>query len=71
MKFILLASNAGIMALSRQPIGKLRDDPDMRRDLPSPPIRKSIDVGRAKGIDAAGRCASSGRSISPRIFRRP
>src|SRR5450432_2002425 len=29
MKFILLASNAGMMALSRQPLGKLRDDPDM------------------------------------------
>src|SRR5450759_3249720 len=30
MKFILLASNAGIMALARQPIGRLRDDPDLR-----------------------------------------
>ena len=30
MKFILLASNGGMMALARQPIGKLRDDPDMR-----------------------------------------
>jgi 2-dehydropantoate 2-reductase len=29
MKFILLASNAGIMALARLPIGKLRDDPDI------------------------------------------
>src|SRR4051812_12030533 len=29
MKFILLASNAGMMALARQPIGALRDDPDM------------------------------------------
>jgi 2-dehydropantoate 2-reductase len=49
MKFILLASNAGIMALARQPIGRLRDDPDMR------PIflaawREAIDVGRAKGV---------------------
>jgi 2-dehydropantoate 2-reductase len=49
MKFILLASNASIMALARQPIGKLRDDPDLR------PIflaawREAIDVGRAKGI---------------------
>src|SRR6267154_1503922 len=27
MKFILLASNASVMALARKPIGKLRDDP--------------------------------------------
>ena len=49
MKFILLASNAGIMALARQPIDRLRDDPDLR------PIfvaawREAIDVGRAKGV---------------------
>jgi 2-dehydropantoate 2-reductase len=49
MKFILLASNAGITALARQPIGVLRDDPDLR------PIflaawREVIDVGRAKGV---------------------
>ena len=49
MKFILLASNAGMMALARQPIGKLRDDPDL-----GPIFRTAwqevIDVGRAKGI---------------------
>jgi 2-dehydropantoate 2-reductase len=49
MKFILLASNAGMMALSRQPIGKLRDDPDLR------PIflaawQEAIEVGRARGV---------------------
>jgi 2-dehydropantoate 2-reductase len=49
MKFILLASNAGIMSLARQPIGQLRDDPDFR------PIflaawQEVIDVGRAKGV---------------------
>lgn len=49
MKFILLASNAGMMALARQPIGKLRDDPDLR------PIflaawQEVIDIGRAKGV---------------------
>src|SRR6201996_4071932 len=27
MKFILLATNASVMALARQPVGKLRDDP--------------------------------------------
>ena len=30
MKFIRLATNASMTALSRQPIGKLRDDPDIR-----------------------------------------
>src|SRR6202030_230725 len=30
MKFIQLASNASITALTRQPLGKLRDDPDLR-----------------------------------------
>jgi 2-dehydropantoate 2-reductase len=49
MKFVLLASNAGIMALARQPIGRLRDDPDLR------PIflaawQEVIDVGRARGV---------------------
>src|SRR6202166_2386108 len=49
MKCILLASNAGMMALARQPIGKLRDDPDLR------PIflaawREAIDVSRARGV---------------------
>src|SRR6202012_1746401 len=33
MKFVLLAANAGIMALARQPIGQVRDDPDMRAVL--------------------------------------
>ena len=49
MKFILLASNASIMALARQPIGRLREDPDLR------PIflaawQETIDVGRARGV---------------------
>ncbi len=49
MKFILLAANASITAATRQPIGKLRDDPDLR------PIfvaawQEAIDVGRASGV---------------------
>ena len=49
MKFILLASNASFTALTRQPIGKLRDDRDLR------PIflaawQETIDVGRASGV---------------------
>jgi 2-dehydropantoate 2-reductase len=49
MKFILLASNSGIMALSRQPIGKLRDDPDMRPIFMAA-YREVVDVGRARGV---------------------
>ena len=49
MKFILLASNASITAATRQPIGKLRDDPDIRPNLTAA-YQETIDVGRAKGI---------------------
>lgn len=49
MKFILLASNAGIMALTRQPIGKLRDDPDLRPIFLAA-YKEVIDVGRARGV---------------------
>ncbi len=49
MKFILLASNAGMMALARQPIGKLRDDPDLRPIFMAA-YQETIDVGRARGV---------------------
>jgi 2-dehydropantoate 2-reductase len=49
MKFILLASNAGIMALTRQPIGRLRDDPDLRPIFIAA-YQEAIDVGRARGV---------------------
>ena len=49
MKFILLASNASIMALARQPIGRLRDDPDMRAIFMAS-WQETIDVGRARGV---------------------
>ena len=49
MKFILLAGNAGMMALARQPIGRLRDDPDMRPIFLAA-YQETIDVGRANGI---------------------
>ena len=49
MKFVLLATNASVTALTRQPIGKLRDDPDIR------PVfiaahQEVIDVARARGV---------------------
>ena len=49
MKFILLAANSGIMALTRQPIGKLRDDPDIRPIFRAA-YQEAFDVGRAKGV---------------------
>jgi 2-dehydropantoate 2-reductase len=49
MKFILLASNASMMAATRQPIGKLRNDPDLRHIFAAA-YREVVDVGRAKGV---------------------
>jgi 2-dehydropantoate 2-reductase len=49
MKFILLATNASITAATRQPIGKLRDDPDIRPIFMAS-YRETIDVGRARGV---------------------
>ena len=49
LKFILLASNASITALTRQPLGKLREDADI---LPyfTAAFQEVADVGRARGI---------------------
>jgi 2-dehydropantoate 2-reductase len=49
MKFILLASNASIMALARQPIGKVRDDPDMRPIFVAA-YQEAFDVGRKRSV---------------------
>jgi 2-dehydropantoate 2-reductase len=49
MKFILLASNASMMAATRQPIGKLRDDPDLR-PIFAAAYKEVVNVGRAKGV---------------------
>src|SRR6202000_3151305 len=49
MKFILLATNASITAATRQPIGKLRDDPDAHATIVSA-VREVHAVARAKGI---------------------
>jgi 2-dehydropantoate 2-reductase len=50
MKFILLATNASVMSLTRQPIGNLRDDPDMRPQFIAA-YNEVIEVGRARGVD--------------------
>jgi 2-dehydropantoate 2-reductase len=49
MKFILLAANSGITALARQPIGALRDDPDMRPIFRAA-LQETFDIGRARGV---------------------
>jgi 2-dehydropantoate 2-reductase len=49
MKFILLATNASMTAATRQPIGRLRDDPDLRAIFVNS-FRETFQVGRAKGI---------------------
>ena len=70
MKFILLASNAGMMALTRQPIGKLRDDPDMRADFRRG-LPGSDRCRPRQGRRAAGRCVREDSSNSPATRRRP
>jgi 2-dehydropantoate 2-reductase len=49
IKFILLATNASVMAVARQPIGKLRDDADMRPQFVAA-YNEVIAVGRARGV---------------------
>src|ERR1700761_5479061 len=53
MKFILLATNASITAATRQQIGKLRHDPDLRPMFIAA-YQETIDVGHAKGIALPG-----------------
>jgi 2-dehydropantoate 2-reductase len=48
-KFVLLATNAGITAATRRPIGELRDDPDIRPVMIAA-LREVFAVGRAKGV---------------------
>lgn len=49
LKFILLATNASVVAVARQPIGKLRDDPDMRPQFVAA-YNEVIAVGKARGV---------------------
>src|SRR5215469_16690371 len=49
MKFIPLATNASITAATRQPLGKLRDDPDVRPIMIAAG-KEMIDIGRGKKI---------------------
>jgi len=53
MKFILLASNAGIMSIARLPVGLLRDDPDIAPWFTTA-YEEVAAVGRAAGVDLPG-----------------
>ena len=64
MKFILLATNASITASTRQPIGKLRDDPDIRPVIVAA-VKEVHAVAKRQGHRAAGGCRRQG----PRIHR--
>ena len=51
-KFCFLAALSGVTSLARQPIGGIRDDPDLRKTFESA-VREAWSVGRAKGIALA------------------
>ena len=78
MKFILLASNAGLMALTRLPVGKLRDDPDIAPWFTAA-YEEVVVVGRAAGValpaDAVERTLAFNRNAPPQLMasmaRRP
>ncbi len=71
MKFILLASNAGIMALSRLPVGKLRDDPEITPWFATA-YEEVAAVGRAAGValpaDAVARTLDFNRKAPPDLM---
>lgn len=68
MKFVLLAANASITALARQPIGQLRDDPDVRPVFIAA-YQEVIDLARAKGVplppDALDKVLEFNRNAPP------
>jgi 2-dehydropantoate 2-reductase len=71
MKFILLSSNAAIMALTRLPVGRLRDDPDIAPWFAAA-YQEVVGVGRAAGIalpeDAVQRTLGFNRAAPPHLL---
>src|SRR5260370_1284514 len=71
MKFILLASNASIMALTRLPVGRLRDDPDIAPWFTTA-YEEVTAVGRAAGVtlpaDAVDRTLNFNRNAPPQLM---
>ena len=68
MKFILLATNASLLSLVRQPIGKVRDDPDLQQQWIAA-YSEVIAVGKARGValpdDALDRALAFNGSAPP------
>jgi len=71
MKFVLLASNASMMALARLPIGHLRDDPDIAPYFIAA-YEEVVAVGRAAGIalpaDAVDRILNFNRNAPAHLM---
>jgi 2-dehydropantoate 2-reductase len=71
IKFVLLASNAGVMALTRLPVGKLRDDADINTMFGAA-YEEVAAVGRAKGIalpaDIVERTFNFNRNAPPHLM---
>ena len=71
MKFILLASNAGIMSLARLPVGFLRDDPEIAPWFTTA-YEEVAAVGRAAGValpdDAVARTLEFNRKAPPQLI---
>ncbi len=71
MKFILLASNASMMALTRLPIGKLRDDPEIAPWFATA-YEEVVAVGRAAGVtlpaDAVDKTLNFNRNAPPHLM---
>jgi 2-dehydropantoate 2-reductase len=71
MKFILLASNASVMALARLPIGHLRDDPDIAPWFTTA-YEEAAAVGRAAGValpaDAVDKTLNFNRNAPPHLI---
>lgn len=71
MKFVLLASNASMMALARLPIGHLRDDPDIAPYFIAA-YEEVVAVGRAAGIalpaDAVDRTLNFNRNAPAHLM---
>jgi 2-dehydropantoate 2-reductase len=51
-KFCFLSAMSGVTSMTRQPIGGIRDDPDLRRAFEAA-LREAWAVGRARGIGLA------------------
>ena len=71
IKFVLLAANAGVMALTRLPVGKLRDDADANAMFGAA-YEESAAVGRALGVtlpdDIVERAFAFNRNAPPHLM---